>query len=113
MQLRHRQVIAAVDVARIRMHDIRHTYATMERHAGVHPEVVSDRLKHASIATTLDIKTHVSVDLQDVTARALARRLFSDAGDATTSSAGREARNRFRAPQLCSLRGFGPLSASS
>jgi integrase len=43
----------------IRLHDLRHTYATLALEAGVHPKVVSERLGHAGIAITLDLYAHV------------------------------------------------------
>lgn len=38
----------------IRLHDLRHTYATLALQAGIHPKVVSERLGHASVSITLD-----------------------------------------------------------
>ena len=43
----------------IRFHDIRHTHATLLLQAGVSPKVVSARLGHASVKTTLDIYAEV------------------------------------------------------
>jgi integrase len=43
---------------RIRLHDLRHTFATLALSAGVHPKVVSERLGHASIMITLDTYSH-------------------------------------------------------
>jgi integrase len=39
----------------IRLHDLRHTHATLALAAGVHPKIVQERLGHANIAITLDI----------------------------------------------------------
>jgi integrase len=44
----------------VRVHDLRHTYATLALEAGVHPKVVSERLGHANIGITLDLYSHVS-----------------------------------------------------
>lgn len=44
---------------RIRLHDLRHTYATLALAAGVNPRIVSARLGHATVAFTLDIYSHV------------------------------------------------------
>ena len=49
---------------RIRLHDLRHTWATLALQAGVHPKVVSERLGHAGIAITLDVYSHVTPDMQ-------------------------------------------------
>ena len=40
---------------RIRLHDLRHGWATMALSAGVHPKVVQERLGHSSITVTLDV----------------------------------------------------------
>jgi integrase len=42
----------------IRLHDLRHTHATLALQAGVHPKVVSERLGHATASTTLDTYGH-------------------------------------------------------
>jgi integrase len=41
-------------------HDLRHTYATWGRQAGVSPEVMQQQLGHASIETTLGIYSHLA-----------------------------------------------------
>ena len=43
----------------IRLHDLRHSYATAALAAGIPARIVSDRLGHSNIATTLDISSHV------------------------------------------------------
>ena len=43
----------------IRLHDLRHTHATLMLKAGAHPKVVSERLGHANIGITLDTYSHV------------------------------------------------------
>jgi integrase len=48
----------------IRLHDLRHSYATLALGAGVHPKVVSERLGHATVAMTLDVYSHVSPTMQ-------------------------------------------------
>jgi integrase len=49
---------------RIRLHDLRHTSATLLLHAGVHPKVVQERLGHSTIQVTLDTYSHVAPSLQ-------------------------------------------------
>jgi integrase len=44
---------------RIRLHDLRHTHATLLLAAGVNAKVVSERLGHQGIGITLDIYGHV------------------------------------------------------
>ena len=49
----------------IRLHDARHTHATLMLQQGVHPKVVQERLGHASIAMTLDTYSHVLPGIQE------------------------------------------------
>lgn len=54
----------------IRLHDLRHTSATMMLRAGVPAKIVSERLGHATIGITLDLYSHVTEDMQaDAAAR--------------------------------------------
>ena len=48
----------------VRLHDLRHTSASLMLTAGVHPKVVSERLGHSSIAITLDLYSHVIPGMQ-------------------------------------------------
>ena len=47
-----------------RLHDLRHTHATMLLRQGVHPKVVQERLGHAAIGITLDTYSHVMPGMQ-------------------------------------------------
>ena len=55
----------------VRIHDLRHTAATLMLRAGVNPKVVSERLGHATVSITLDTYSHVLPDLQREAAAAL------------------------------------------
>ena len=48
----------------IRLHDLRHSVASILLARGVHPKVVSEMLGHATIALTLDTYSHVIPSLQ-------------------------------------------------
>ena len=52
----------------VRLHDARHTHATLLLKQGVHPKIVQERLGHATIATTLDTYSHVLPGLQEAAA---------------------------------------------
>ncbi len=52
--------IAKTELPRIRLHDLRHSWASLALSAGVHPKVVQERLGHASIGITLDVYSHVA-----------------------------------------------------
>ena len=54
----------------IRLHDARHTHATIMLKQGVHPKIVQERLGHSTISTTLDTYSHVAPGLQQAAARA-------------------------------------------
>jgi integrase len=49
----------------IRLHDLRHTHASLALAAGIHPKVVSERLGHSSVAITLDVYSHAIPALQE------------------------------------------------
>lgn len=44
---------------RIRLHDLRHTAATLHLRQGTHPSVVQQMLGHSRVGITLDIYSHV------------------------------------------------------
>jgi hypothetical protein len=44
---------------KIRLHDVRHSYATAALAAGIPAKIVSERLGHANIAITMDTYSHV------------------------------------------------------
>ena len=48
-----------------RLHDLRHTHATMLLRHDVHRKVVQERLGHASIGITLDTYSHVMPGMQE------------------------------------------------
>jgi integrase len=67
LQRWHSQAVASAKAAKvptIRLHDLRHTAATLMLHQNIHPKIVSDILGHSSVTMTLDRYSHVSVDLQ-------------------------------------------------
>ena len=57
--------------ASTRMHDLRHTCATLLLSRGVPVKVVSEMLGHASVSITLDTYSHVLPDMQESAARAM------------------------------------------
>jgi len=56
----------------IRLHDLRHTNASLALEAGVEMKVVSDRLGHSQISVTADLYTHVSRSLGNAAAEQIA-----------------------------------------
>jgi len=62
------KLIRRAGLPRMRLHDLRHTHATLMLKAGVHPKVVSERLGHAGVSITLDIYSHVLPGMQEAAA---------------------------------------------
>lgn len=62
----------AAGLPRIRLHDLRHTHATLALKAGVHPRIVQERLGHANVSITLDTYSHVDLDMQAAAAARVA-----------------------------------------
>jgi len=53
----------------IRLHDARHTHASLMLKQDTHPKIVQERLGHASIQVTLDTYSHVVPGLQKAAAK--------------------------------------------
>ena len=66
------QAVKAAGVPHIRLHDLRHGWATLALGAGIHPKVVQERLGHANIAMTMDRYSHVIPALQESAAELVA-----------------------------------------
>jgi integrase len=69
----------AAGLRKIRLHDVRHSYATAALAAGVPAKVVSERLGHANIAITMDTYSHVLPGLDAQAAGTVARLILGDA----------------------------------
>jgi integrase len=63
---------------RIRLHDLRHTHATILLKAGVPVKVVSERLGHSSPAFTIDVYQHVLPGMQADAAAAFGEAVFGN-----------------------------------
>jgi integrase len=64
------------ELPRIRLHDLRHTWATLALAAGVDVKIVSERLGHASAKITWDIYQHVTPTMQANAAETVAKLIF-------------------------------------
>ncbi|MEZ5125297.1 MAG: site-specific integrase [Thermoleophilia bacterium] len=62
----------------IRLHDLRHTHATLALQAGIHPKVVSERLGHATVSITLDTYSHAIPAMQEEAAAMIAGLVFAE-----------------------------------
>jgi integrase len=70
------RLVADSGLPRIRLHDLRHTHATLALQAGVNPKIVSERLGHATVAFTLDVYSHALQHLQQEAADRVAALVF-------------------------------------
>jgi integrase len=73
MNLYFSQALKRAGLPPIRLHDARHGYATFMLEQGISPKVVSGLLGHSNISITLDIYTHVSLELEQQAAEKLNR----------------------------------------
>jgi integrase len=56
----------------IRLHDLRHTHATLGLEAGVHPKVMQERLGHSHVSVTLGMYSHVTASMANDAAQVMA-----------------------------------------
>ena len=70
---------------RIRLHDVRHSYATAALLAGVPPKVISERLGHATVAFTLQTYTHVIPGMDQAAANQVAALILGSAANANAN----------------------------
>ncbi len=73
------ETVGRSDLPRIRLHDLRHTWAVLALQAGVHPKVVQERLGHSNISITLDTYSHVIPSMQTDAASQVAALIFGSA----------------------------------
>lgn len=62
------RAVKGAGVPSIRLHDLRHTHATLLLADGVAAKVVQERLGHSSISVTLDLYGHVTAELEQAAA---------------------------------------------
>ena len=67
-----KQIVKRAGLPRIRLHDLRHTHASLALAAGVDIKVVSARLGHSTTAITSDLYTHVIPTVAWAAANAIA-----------------------------------------
>ena len=74
----------------VRFHDLRHTFATLALENGMDVKTLSAMLGHVSAATTLDIYTHITDDMQRAAAENIDRGIGKAAPQEDASEPGRE-----------------------
>lgn len=66
------------NLKKIRLHDLRHSHATLMLACGVPAKVASERLGHSNIAITLDLYSHVLDNMQKDAAQKIDAGLFNE-----------------------------------
>jgi integrase len=64
------KLVNSLGLKGIRLHDARHTHASIMLRQGVNPKVVSERLGHSDVNITLQIYSHILPGLQEAAAAA-------------------------------------------
>jgi len=77
----------------IRLHDVRHSYATAALAAGIPAKIVSERLGHANVQITLDTYSHVIPGLDEQAAATVARLILEGPDTTPTGAPGGDAAN--------------------
>ncbi len=57
-------VLEKAQLPRLRLHDLRHTCATLLIAQGAHPRIVMETLGHSQISITMDLYSHVTAPMQ-------------------------------------------------
>ena len=70
------RLVTGSDLPRIRLHDLRHTHATLLLRASVPVKVVSERLGHSNVAFTMQVYQHVLPGMQADAAAAFGEIVF-------------------------------------
>lgn len=75
----------AAGLPKIRLHDVRHSYATAALKNGVPAKVISERLGHANAAFTLQTYTHVTPGMDRAAADSVAALILAPEGPAEST----------------------------
>lgn len=62
------RTLSEAGLPQLRLHDLRHSMASLMLSAGEHPKIVSERLGHSSVGITLDLYSHVLPGLGEAAA---------------------------------------------
>lgn len=79
-------VLARAGLRKIRFHDLRHTFATLQLANNQPLKIVSEMMGHTRIAITQDLYTHVSAAMQRSAADALDRALSARPGQRSSAN---------------------------
>ena len=62
------KIVRRLGLGPVRLHDARHTHASLLLKTGTHPKVVQERLGHSSVQMTIDLYSHIAPGLQEAAA---------------------------------------------
>ncbi len=78
------RLVRRIGLPGLRLHDLRHAFATRLLEASVHPKVVSEVLGHSSVAFTMDTYQHLGPTMQETAVRAIEEALGAAIGKEKT-----------------------------
>ena len=67
------QILERAQCKKVRFHDLRHTFATMSLENGMDIKTLSNMIGHSSVATTLDIYSHITDEMLKNASRTIDR----------------------------------------
>jgi integrase len=73
---RFKTLLAAAGLPPIRLHDVRHSWATAAIRGGVHLKIISEHLGHGNIAVTSAVYSHVTEEMDKQAAEDVAQIIF-------------------------------------
>jgi integrase len=76
---RARRLASRVGLAGVRLHDLRHFWASELLRRNVHPKIVSEGLGHSSVAFTMDVYAHLLPTMQEQASAAIEAALSEEA----------------------------------
>jgi integrase len=79
------RTVKRLGLPRIRLHDLRHTHATLGLAAGVPVKIMSERLGHATAAFTQDVYMHAIPAMEEAAADQIGELLFGSDDDEPSS----------------------------
>nr|WP_018086887.1 site-specific integrase [Desulfurispora thermophila] len=82
---KHSQVLRKAGLRHVRLHDLRHTFATILLQEGENPENLRDLLGHTKTSTTLDLYCHSTLEGKKKAVSKLQGVLFSEKNKNTSS----------------------------